>query len=664
VHYLLEYNETQKLYLGSMIQMALLDTHPFKTFPLSKMLLKRISLVPIRQNHRHQGPRVMWDFQVDFIFKYICSYADYTGIPIRLATPLIRVRRNDALWDMVSPSIAFWDTLGLAPSGGPKNIVSYTIYPSNSDLKSIVDQFLKELEVCYESSRLGSHTRGDSASNDLVQNGIIPWKLTSKNRSTRNEMEENLRKICISLGSLLTAKVTTGTDSKKSQSEGPYSFIVFIVNPFEDDAASIAAITTSFWRLFSTYKKGTKSSQKTWIPDVQLQIIPISFLAKTGRLVLKKPSELQAFAREVYNRCPPTSLSEDLAALPINTGWAIQLAEALPRKISFELKADPPSTIMYENSQLHVAYAQSASKNWISAAFTDNSGRYQCHASYCMAGKRSFTEVAREIWQTCLEIMQIRGVNWRLCIAKSGSMDMEELEAWANLASHQQPFSLITVLFSVDLSPPISIIPPLTMPSSPLPSAANKHVVYTPVSTPKPGVSPDPGAMTPAATPSELAASEAAHDPDAHVVDTTDDTWAVILSHRLNLQTGPLEYRQSLSSGLLIKVPPATPTQNPFNPAEIADPSKVHCICIHLLWGRNQAKSPDTQDRAWNHPSAVAKGLADGLLREFLILFRNLALLAKVRDMRDWKAGLVPWHVLVASKAVDGLDAVYGMERM
>jgi mediator of RNA polymerase II transcription subunit 13 len=144
-------------------------------------------------------------------------------------------------------------------------------------------------------------------------------------------------------------------------------------------------------------------------------------------MVIKQPAELQILSREVYNRCPPASV-EGTAALPINTGWSCQLAEALPRKISFELKSQPPSNIMYENSQLHVGYAISSSRNWISAAYTDNAGRYQCHASYCMAGGRSFTDAANEIWQTCLEIMQVRGVNWRLCIAKAGEMDMHELE--------------------------------------------------------------------------------------------------------------------------------------------------------------------------------------------------------------------------------------------
>lgn len=228
------------------------------------------------------------------------------------------------------------------------------------------------------------------------------------------------------------------------------------------------------------------------------------------------------------------------------------------------------------------------------------------------------------------------------------------------MASQQQSFSLITVVFSIEISPPISIIPHLSAPLSP---QGPVKPGLTPVGTPRPGVSPDPGSLTPAATPSEITVNEAVNDADAHLVDTTDDTWAIILAHRLNLRSGPRQHRQSLASGLLIKVPPSTSAQNPSNHEEVLDQSRVPCIAVHLLWGRNQGKLPDHQDKAWNHPATVSKGLADSLLREFLVLFRNLALLAKVRDIKDWMGGLIPWHVLVASKAVDGLDAVYGMEK-
>jgi mediator of RNA polymerase II transcription subunit 13 len=167
--------------------------------------------------------------------------------------------------------------------------------------------------------------------------------------------------------------------------------------------------------------------------------------------------------------------------------------------------------------------------------------------------------------------------------------------------------------------------------------------------------------MTPAATPSESTAAEASNDPDAHLVDITDETWCVVLGHRINLQAGPSEYHQSLSSGVLIKVPPSAPTPNPFSSCETIDSSSVECIMIHLLWARNSAKSHDPSTGVWSH--AVPKTTTDGILREYLGLFRNLGLLAKVRGMTGSRTGLIPWHILAAVKAVEGLDLVFGTER-
>jgi mediator of RNA polymerase II transcription subunit 13 len=153
----------------------------------------------------------------------------------------------------------------------------------------------------------------------------------------------------------------------------------------------------------------------------------MSYLIKKDQLVFRQANELQTLAREVYNRIPPAPSKEGPAALPINTGWSIQLAEALPRKIAFETKADTPFNVMYDNSQLHVAYSISQSGHWVSAAFTDNSGKYQCNASYFMPGTGTFDKVAEEIWSTCIDIMKPRKVNWRLCIAKVGQMMVDEL---------------------------------------------------------------------------------------------------------------------------------------------------------------------------------------------------------------------------------------------
>jgi mediator of RNA polymerase II transcription subunit 13 len=217
------------------------------------------------------------------------------------------------------------------------------------------------------------------------------------------------------------------------------------------------------------------------------------------------------------------------------------------------------------------------------------------------------------------------------------------------------------VLTSVDLSPPIHIRPPASPPAAP--SVTFKQSAPTPATPSMAGLSPDGGAPTPAPTPSDAVTAEIASDPDAHLVDATDETWGLVLAHRLVLRATAAGYHQSLSSGLLVKLPPPAPTESPFGGpgAEIVRPDVVGCVAVHLLWAHNSAKSQE--QHAWGHSSSVSKLHADGVLREYLAHFRGLALLARVRGVDDGRAGLVPWHVLVAVRAVEGLDAVYGTER-
>lgn len=368
---------------------------------------------------------------------------------MRLNPPSVRLRKNEAVWDMVPTAISFWDTLGLAPTGGSKNLVAYTICPSNDDVIEMTKGYMKELGMTYESFKLGKHDTGNETKNDtgedkksdteedtdgdLIDDRILPWDIGDSN-TPETDIGSSLVKICIELASMLLSykksNQTTGSAGKNAN----YSFIVYIVNPFPGVSPYLATIASSFWQLFTKYKQGTKPSASEPIHEVQLQIIPISAIIRSGQLVLGQSTEIQSLAKEVYNRFPPVSI-DDTAALPIATGWSVQLAEALPRKINFELKSQAPSNIMFENSQLHVGYAISSSGNWISAAFTDNSGKYQCHTSYCMAGGRNFSEAATEIWQTCVDIMKVRNVNWRLCIAKVGEMDMNELEGKSNMTN-------------------------------------------------------------------------------------------------------------------------------------------------------------------------------------------------------------------------------------
>ncbi|KAF2669985.1 hypothetical protein BT63DRAFT_227266 [Microthyrium microscopicum] len=588
------------------------------------------------------------------------------GGPTKHAIPFLRIRRSDSLWDMLPPSITFWDILGLAPINGPKNISFYTIYPFSATLESITDRFMQELGQCYESSKLGAHAPGPPILDQ--PKSFIPWSLGAE--SSLADIEESLKKLCSVIGSKLALVDHESKPIPQSRQHinknNVESFVIYVINPFEDIAA-LSAISSAFVALCNSYRLAKTPSFRTRKADVVLQIVPMSVMAKLGHYVLLDSDRLRNLAREVYDRCPVAS-SEDVGALPICSGSSIQLTESLPRKIAFELTGDPPSNIMHNPSQFYLGYARSESGNWVTAAFTDNAGRYQAVVSYCLTGSRTFLDIAKELWETCIDIMRHRKVNWRLCISRAHAMPPEELEAWASVAAPQQALPLIALLCSVDINPPIALIPSITLPSTPPPSGASRPYTQTPIGTPitQQVVSPDPGANTPTGTPSDNVAAEALNDPDSHLVDTTDETYSIIISHRLNLQTpGTQTFHQALSSAYLIHVPPSQPTVNPFNHQEVLDPSTAHCIAVHLLFANNSGKAPDNANAAvvLNSSSNVPKVASDNIMREILGPFRNLALLAKVRGLKDGKGGIIPWHILAALKGVEGLDAVYGMER-
>jgi len=325
--------------------------------------------------------------------------------------PHVRVRKNEALWDLLPTALSFWEALGLEPASGPKNIVAYCVYPFSEHLEGPVSNFLDSLGSAYESCRLGTHSRGDKLGD--FENGLVPVKLSKV--PTPEVIVEAFVDCCQELGKALAL-----SDIEISNFD---TFVVYIVNPF-NTPQSVTQLCIAFWTLFQRYSQTCTSP----MPDVVLQLVPMKYITSFHVPAILEPSTITALAREVYNRCPPSTSIEVSSALRIYAAPSIQLEEALPRSIQFKLVADPPSDLLHEFSYLHIGYTRSFDGDWVAAAWTDNSGKQQATVSYCLRGGRSFVEVAREIWQTTVEIMQGRRVTWRSCIARAGVMDREEME--------------------------------------------------------------------------------------------------------------------------------------------------------------------------------------------------------------------------------------------
>lgn len=163
----------------------------------------------------------------------------------------------------------------------------------------------------------------------------------------------------------------------------------------------------------------------------------------------------------------------------------------------------------------------------------------------------------------------------------------------------------------------------------------NPHLSSTPVSTPNPSMSiaspeqignaPTPGAPYNAPTP-----TEASIEPDSDVVlaDMRDESWTVILSHRLNNSHHVTELRPALVSGYLLRRRGTT------------DSDGVFAMTVNLVHSPRSAPSHEN------------------ILRDILGMYRDLATLSRARGIRSVQNNTLPWHIATALRAQELLSYV------
>ncbi|ORY02683.1 mediator complex subunit 13 C-terminal-domain-containing protein [Clohesyomyces aquaticus] len=601
----------------------------------------------------------------------------------QINSPHIRVRRGDTLWDVLPPALSFWEPLGLAPCNPAKNVVPFCLYPHSHSLTPCLENFLVNIQIAYETCKFGTHARIQTVPE--YEGGLVPCRING-HPSTRAAFKV-LRETCIQLGKLLAAR---HAQMREKDDTKVNAFVIYMIDPF-DDASALWELCSAFWSLFQAYGQVPSTRPGNDVPpkpDLVLQVVPIKCIASFDVPVILGSSTYVNLAREVYDRCPPSTPSEDKTPLAIYTAPSFQLEESIPRTIPFKLNAEPPQDLLRESSYMHLGYAISLDGTWITVAWTDSCGKSQAVVSYNL-GTRSFGEVAKEIWQTTIEILQARRVTWRICIAKSGVMEREELETWVFLASYPTQLNLFITLLTVDTNPPLKFTPAIPSPTAQSTSGTTtQHLsANTPSSTPQTGgVSPDQHGLTPAATPAEPP-NDPSSDPDARLVNVTDESWGIILSHRLHNSNSTVDFRPCLISGLLVKRGESYSTSNTTSSAQLPDPERGPIVVgINILWvgavgSTRAAASPfppsasgaegvspgvvgasttgGGQERSstsltWT-PTAQSRATAENLLKEILGQFRALGLLARLKGMRGTRGGTVPWHVVAAKRGVGGL---------
>ncbi|KAG7107068.1 Mediator of RNA polymerase II transcription subunit 13 like protein [Verticillium longisporum] len=540
----------------------------------------------------------------------------------QIPPPHLEIKRLDSKLSVLPSTISFWETLGLGPSQGAKNITAACVFPNLNGLSDFATTFLGRIRNTYEFLKLGGFDIVNGESGHTT-GGLVPWE---EERLTGTPTVDGAMH-----GQSLADRMDSLNQSLLSLEAREKNLVVFIVY-IPSHPESIVEACTAFQQLFELYKKALADKRLAPPNKLVLQLLPVDFLTAVSGMPTALPIDLIKLALETYDRC--TIFGGPMPAP------AILLEHTLPRNIDFRLNNTGSSSLMHENTCIHIAYAQSVDERWITAAWTDNRGSQQMTASYNLGRKgkslsSSLNEVTHEIWETTHDLISRWKVHWRIIITKCGCMDQSEIDFWVGLAQTEQQASVSLTLMTVDTSPSLQLVPPAVK----VPPTASTSFYTTPVSTPQPStVSPDQigtpstpmkdgsqaNASTPTGTPGGADVTEPAEG-DAILVDVTDQTWGAVLSHRLSNSTVPGELSTSLISGYLVK----------RGGTKVEDPPVIMEVNIVHTDG---------------NPRAL-----EALLREMLNYFRGLGTLARARGMVDRETDVRPWHIAAAEKGVRAL---------
>ena len=210
---------------------------------------------------------------------------------------------------------------------------------------------------------------------------------------------------------------------------------------------------------------------------------------------------------------------------------------------------------------------------------------------------------------------------------------------------------LHVTLLSIQADPSIQLMPPpLLEGEGSIGNGTGQGAAFlTPASTPhatNTTVSPDASGQInnapPTPAPSEAISNAVESDPDAQLVDLTDETWGMLLAPPFICRSSSSP--GALAKGLLLERGDALPTSST---------SKLHGLEVSLHW--------DLRVRPGGTIDEGPARQAEVTLREVLKLYRHLCLLAKVRHLRGVRgerevAELMPIHIICAERAADALN--------
>lgn len=333
-----------------------------------------------------------------------------------LPAPFMSVRRIQTATDIMASALPFWEELSLWPSCGPKDVNAFCVCPENRSIRAPVINFLSMMKGTYQACNLGNHAIGCDLED--YPDGVVPVNASGK---TAIKTLLSMESACEKFGILLAEKGLWGGNT-----------IVYMLNYFNRDEA-LPGLCAAFSTIFRGYKASLKNKNIDRPNDLVLQVVDLSFVFSTDKIVNPSPTDCKRLAFQVFDRCGPCK-GDDGAKLPFMSAPAIRLAMPVPKAIDFKLTSNSTEKLLSGEKRLHIAYSWASGQQWLTASWTDSLGVLQWNAAYWL-GKderetwQPFARVANEIWETTLEMMQPQSNPWKLFIVKDSPISIEELDS-------------------------------------------------------------------------------------------------------------------------------------------------------------------------------------------------------------------------------------------
>ncbi|KIV83507.1 hypothetical protein PV11_05526 [Exophiala sideris] len=548
--------------------------------------------------------------------------ADHTktrGRITNLKPDQICIRRGDQRLLASVSILPFWNTLNLQPENGSKDVTVFCLHPAGEDVADGCSNLLQRMSDTYNSCLLGSHAIG--LLKGVTSTGLIAWDPKST-----TSIAHTCQKVGTAIGA---ADNLSGTA------------LVYMVSQ-DDSPASYLEVCQAFHGLFESF---AAAANKQHISDIALQVVPRGFVASSESLVVPNQIAYIKLAIEVYNRLPPPQPKGSPAACDT----AIVLSK-VENTVHLQLASAYGSPLSAHGIILHLAYAITADKRWITAAWTDELGQVALSMSYCArrlgsSKKRPRREIFREMWHVSHDLASKHRGRWRLAIVKHGYLDTMEPVEWYDVFGSSTPAQqrCLPLILTMQLDPVYRLFP---QPHQGKVGQTGLQNVYgTPVSTPQGGItSPDqlmPATPTPGGTSMMNASTppEPGIDPnvdgDLSLVDPAEESWGVVLPYGVNQSKNMSVLLPAGVTGLLVK------RRGPkVEDGHLSIEVNLLDCTVHV--------GPDTS----KEPSP------DELLEDVIRQYRGLLTLGVTRGCIDPLSECVPWHIATVIRGNGALGSV------